>query len=477
VLQVSSERTVTFPEGFVWGAATASYQIEGGIHEGGRGPSIWDEFSHRPGAVHNGDNGDVACDHYHRVEEDLDLMARLGLGSYRLSVAWPRIQPDGKGPANEAGLDFYRRLVDGLCERGITPAVTLYHWDLPQALGDAGGWTARDTAERFAEYAALVGEALADRVELWITLNEPYCSSWVSYAQGRHAPGHRNTAEALSANHHLLLAHGLAVPALRAAGASRVGITLNVAPVEPVSQHPLDLAAAQRLDGNLNRLFLDPIFNGSYPADMMEHYGSVVPGFSVVEDGDLEVISAPLDFLGVNFYEPFVVCDPERVDAARALGFSVGTPESSLYADDVRAVRVGNPDADRTLMGWEVHPEGLTELLTSLKRDYTDLPMYITENGAAFPDYAAPDGQVRDPERIAYLDGHLRALHDAISAGVDVRGYYTWSLLDNFEWAFGYAKRFGIVYVDFPTGTRTPKSSFEWYRRVARTNSVGVLPA
>jgi beta-glucosidase len=472
VLEVSDEQAVTFPEGFVWGAATASYQIEGGVHDGGRGPSIWDEFSHRPGAVHNGDNGDVACDHYHRVEEDLDLMACLGLSSYRLSVAWPRIQPDGRGPANQPGLDFYRRLVDGLQERGITPAVTLYHWDLPQALGDAGGWTVRDTAKRFADYVGIVAEALADQVGWWITLNEPFCSSWVSYAQGRHAPGHQDRSEALRATHHLLLAHGLAVPVLRAAGASQVGITLNVAPVEPASQHPLDVAAAQRFDGNLNRLFLDPIFKGAYPPDMILHYATAIPGWSVVADGDLDLVSAPLDFLGVNFYQPFVVCDPARTDAAQAAGFAVATPEASVYGDDVRAVEVNEPDAERTLMGWEVHPEGLTTLLTSLKCDYTDLPIYVTENGAAYPDYAAPDGQVRDPERIAYLGSHLRALHDAISAGVDVRGYFAWSLMDNFEWAYGYSMRFGLIYVDFPTGTRIPKSSFEWYRNVISANEI-----
>jgi beta-glucosidase len=468
----ASTPVLSFPDGFLWGTSTASYQIEGAVDVDGRGPSIWDTFSHSPGATHNGDTGDVACDHYYRLESDLDLLSELGAGAYRFSVAWPRIQPSGKGPANQTGLDFYRRLVDGLRHRGIVPVLTLYHWDLPEPLEDAGGWTVRDTAERFAEYGAIVAEALGDRVGLWITLNEPWCSAWQGYGSGSHAPGRRDIGAAVAANHHLLLGHGLGVNAIRSAvHGAQVGLSLNVAPIRAASDHPDDLAAARRVDGNQNRLFTEPLFRGRYPEDMVEHYAPHQPGFSVVADGDLEVISRPIDFLGVNFYFPQLVAATDRVAEANVAGFGV-TPVHNNVAEDLGAVGVFRPEADRTAMNWEIDPRGLVELLVGLHESYGPIPMYITENGAAFPDYVGPDGAVHDADRIAYLDGHLRAAHDTVTAGVDLRGYFLWSLLDNFEWAHGYHKRFGLTWIDFPTGTRLPKDSFAWYHKVVATNAL-----
>ncbi|HLI02551.1 MAG TPA: GH1 family beta-glucosidase [Acidimicrobiales bacterium] len=467
---------LAFPPGFLWGTATASYQIEGAVDADGRGPSIWDTFSHTPGATHNGDTGDVACDHYHRLDGDLDLIASLGGGGYRFSLAWPRIQPDGKGPANQAGLDFYKRLVDGLRERGITPALTLYHWDLPQALQDAGGWVGRDTAERFAELASIVAGALGDRVGLWITLNEPWCSAWLGHGNGVHAPGHRDIGEAAAASHHLLLGHGLAVDAVRAAvpGAT-VGVTLNVTSVRPASDHDDDVAAARLVDGNQNRIWTEPIFLGRYPEDMLRHYEGKQPGFSVVADGDLEVISRPIDFLGVNYYFPSIVAAPGRLDAARAAGYIVPAGQSPVNVD-LGAVSVTRTDQPTTAMGWEIDPSGLVELLTGLHERFGPVAMYITENGIACNDYIGPDGAVHDRDRIAYLDAHLRAVHQAIAAGVDVRGYFAWSLMDNFEWAYGYHKRFGLTWVDYPTGNRLPKDSFRWLRGVAAANGLAAEP-
>ena len=459
-----------FPDGFVWGTATASYQIEGATDADGRGPSIWDTFSHTPGKVWNGDSGDIACDHYHRLDEDLDLMASLGVNSYRFSVAWPRVQPDGKGPANQAGLDFYRRVVDGLRARDIEPTLTLYHWDLPQALEDLGGWCDRDTADRFAEYVDLVAGALGDSVERWITLNEPWCSAWLGYGSGVHAPGLHDIGKAVAATHHLLLAHGKSVPVLRSVVPdAQVGITLNLGVSRPGTDHELDVEAAFRADGNLNRIFLDPIFHGSYPADMLEHYAATTPGFSVVRDGDLETIAQPLDFLGVNYYFPGTIMDATRASEARVAGY--GVPVGEQFPD-LRVLSLETPGTDTTSMGWEVDASGLTELLVRVKRDYTELPIFITENGAAFDDYVDPNGHVIDHDRVSYLREHIGAVHDAIRADVNVHGYFVWSLLDNFEWAYGYSKRFGIVWVDFPTGTRLPKASFDWYGVVARTNTL-----
>ena len=463
-----------FPEGFTWGAATAAYQIEGAVHRDGRGVSIWDVFSHKPGAVRNGDTGDTACSHYDRLEEDLDLMAQLGLRSYRFSVSWPRIQPDGAGPVNPAGLDFYRRLVDGLAERGIAAVATLYHWDLPQPLEDAGGWTARDTAVRFADYAAVVGEALSGRVDRWITLNEPWCSAWLGYGRGLHAPGRRDVSAALSSTHHLLLGHGLAVAALRANDAAPIGITLNLTTAIAASDHPDDIAAARRVDGQSNRLYLDAVLRGSYPADMVEHY-SPFGAFEVALDGDAEVISTPIDFLGVNFYTSMVVADQGRLDAARQQGFDIGRIESDPVLDDLRAPHVRRPNLKRTAMGWEEDPAAFAGMLVRLHEEYQAPPIYVTENGAACDDYVDPDGAILDGARISYLRSHLTALREAIGKGVDVRGYFAWSLMDNFEWSFGYSRRFGLVWVDYPSGLRIPKASFSWYRSVIESNGASIV--
>jgi beta-glucosidase len=469
----SAIQPVHFPPGFVWGTATAAYQIEGSVDADGRGPSIWDTFSHAPGRTHNGDTGDVACDHYRRLDDDLDLIARLGVGAYRFSVAWPRIQPDGKGPAVQAGLDFYRRLVDGLRTRDVTPVATLYHWDLPQALEDAGGWTERETSSRFAEYAALAAAALGDQVGQWITLNEPWCSAWAGYGKGRHAPGRRDVTAAVAATHHLLLGHGLAVEALRAESRVPVGITLNLAPTRSASADPADVSAAARADGNLNRLFLDPVFRGHYPPDMIEQYPDLCPGSALVAEADAAVIQVPLDFLGVNYYSPHLIADPARLDEARAAGYLVRAHTPDPVDDDLSVAAVGRPDVARTGMDWEIEPGALTELLRWVHEQYAPGPIYVTENGAAFCDYVAPDGAVRDPERIAYLDGHVRAVHDAIAAGVGVQGYFLWSLMDNFEWGYGYAKRFGITWIDYVTGQRIPKASFHWYHQVIDANGIG----
>jgi beta-glucosidase len=450
----------SFPDGFTWGVATASYQIEGAVTEDGRSPSIWDTFSHTPGAVSDGDTGDVADDHYHRYREDVDLMASLGVGAYRFSLAWPRLQPDGRGELNAKGVDFYARLADALRERGIEPCATLYHWDLPQVLQDAGGWPTRDTALRFADYAARVHDRLHDRIGWWITLNEPFCSSLLGYAAGVHAPGIRDDGAAVRAVHHLLLGHGLATAALREhASASRLGITVNLSPIDPAGAEDAD--AARRIDGLANRIFLDPLLTGRYPADVVDDLAGV-SDFSHVHDGDERQIAAPLDFLGVNYYFRDVVRGGGR------------GPDPSPWAGsrDVEFVKRGYPTTE---MGWEIDPDGLYDILVRLRRDYPGLPpIYVTENGAAFPDAEGLDGDVPDPDRIAFLDAHLRAAHRAIADGVDLRGYFLWSLMDNFEWAYGYSKRFGIVYVDYRTQRRTPKHSARWYAAVIGRNG---LPA
>ncbi|WBB66224.1 GH1 family beta-glucosidase [Micromonospora sp. WMMD812] len=455
-----------FPENFLWGAATAAYQIEGAARDDGRGTSIWDTFSRTPGKVHQGHTGDVACDHYHRYAEDVALMAELGLGAYRFSVAWPRVQPDGTGPVNPRGLDFYDRLVDALLDRGIDPIVTLYHWDLPQALGDRGGWTNRATAEHFATYATAVYGRLGDRVSVWTTLNEPWCSAYLGYGSGVHAPGEQDPAAAFAAVHHLLLGHGLAARALRAAGARTVGITLNPADVRPADESSAADAAAVRLvDGLHNRIFLGPLLAGGYPEDVLEHVSRLVePTF--LRDGDEKQIAAPIDLLGINYYQPTYVAG--RPDGAGGGGAYPGTDG---------AVEFLPPVGPLTEMGWMVEPAGLTRLLERIAADYPGVPLLITENGAAYPDKPgteSPGGpiQVADSDRIAYLDGHLRAAHEAISRGVDLRGYLVWSLLDNFEWAEGYRKRFGIVHVDYLTQRRTPKSSARWYQEVISRNGL-----
>jgi beta-glucosidase len=434
-----------FPAHFRFGVAMAAYQVEGAVDEDGRGPSIWDAFCRRPGAVACGDTGDVACDHYHRWREDLDLMASLGVESYRFSIAWPRVQPDGRGALNRAGVDFYRRLAEGLRERGIEAVATLYHWDLPQAREAAGGWPARDTAERFADYAALMASELGELVDGWITHNEPWVSAFLGHAEGVKAPGIRDWPTALRAAHHMLLSHGLAVRAVRAGTPGvPVGITLNLAPVRVASASAADRAAAGRMDGHLNRWFLDPVLCGRYPEDMLEHYARRYGPLDAIRAGDAEAIAAPLDFLGVNYYSPQRV----RAEPAR---------------QPLELAHVA-PPPPTTAMGWEVDPDGLHELLVRVRRDYGDFPIYITENGAAFDDGPVVNGTVEDPARVQFLRRHLEALTRAVADGVDVRRYFAWSMLDNFEWEHGYAKRFGLVYVDYSTQRRVPKRSGLWYR-------------
>ncbi|MEG3634196.1 GH1 family beta-glucosidase [Micromonospora palythoicola] len=451
-----------FPDNFLWGAATAAYQIEGAVRDDGRGPSIWDTFSRTPGKVHAGHTGDVACDHYHRYADDVALMAELGLQAYRFSVSWPRIQPDGSGPVNPRGLDFYDRLTDALLGRGIDPIVTLYHWDLPQTLQDRGGWTSRDTAEHFATYASAVYARLGDRVGTWTTLNEPWCSAYLGYGNGVHAPGVQDPGAAFSAVHHLLLAHGLATQALRAGGAGRIGVTLNPADVCPADPNSAaDAAAARLVDGLHNRIFLDPLLVGGYPDDVREHVARFVePTF--VRDEDEKIIAAPIDLLGINYYAPTYVAG--RPDGAGGGGAYPGTEGRVQFLAPVGPL---------TDMGWMIEPAGLTRLLERIATDYPAVPLLITENGAAFPDKTAdPTTPLQDADRVAYLDGHLRAAHEAIARGVDLRGYLVWSLLDNFEWAEGYRKRFGIVHVDYLTQRRTPKSSARWYQEVISRNGL-----
>jgi beta-glucosidase len=457
-----------FPPEFLWGCATSAYQIEGAVAEDGRGPSIWDTFSHLPDRVHNQDHGDRAADHYHRYDEDVRLMAELGLRVYRFSVAWPRVQPRGRGPANQRGLDFYRRLVDRLLDAGIEPWLTLYHWDLPQALEDDGGWPERDTAERFADYAQVVYGALGDRVRYWTTLNEPFCASLLGYGSGRHAPGRRDGAAAIRAAHHLLLGHGMAVRAMRAmAPDNQLGVTLNLYPVRPFSASADDAEAARRVDGIQNRLFVDPILLGSYPADVLADL-EPVSGLGHLRQGDEALIAAPIDVLGINYYQPHVV-------SALPPGIG-GDPDFEAQFPGLSGVRVVQQDGPRTANGWSVDAGGLLEVLTWLQRSYPPVPLVVTENGAAFDDYANPEGEVHDPERIGFLEGHFRAAHAALAQGVDLRGYFVWSLLDNFEWAEGYSKRFGLVYVDFPTQRRVLKDSAHWYREVIARGGLGGRP-
>jgi beta-glucosidase len=434
----------SFPTGFLFGTSTSSYQIEGAASEGGRGPSIWDTFSHTPGKVYRGDTGDIACDHYHRMDADLDLLAWLGCTTYRFSIAWPRVMPSGQGPVNAEGLDFYKRLLDGLRQRGILPMATVYHWDLPQALQDQGGWVSRDTVKRFADYAAVLAAELGDRVALWVTLNEPWVSAFAGHLQGRHAPGLTDLTSALRAAHHLLLAHGHACQALRAGrGTGQVGISLNLSDVIPASDEPADPAAAQRIHSHENRWFLDPLFRGQYPEGLLSWYESRAD-VSFGGEEDLAQIRQPLDYLGINFY------DCKRIAA---------DPGDPLHG--ARRVR---PPGPVTHAGLAIEPAGLARVLWRVHDSYGPLPLYITENGACFNDYPDPEGRVNDYERAEYLAGYFDAAAEAIRQGVDLRGYYVWSLLDNFEWAQGYSQRFGLVYVDYRTQDRIPKTSAHWYR-------------
>jgi beta-glucosidase len=460
-----------FPAGFLWGVATAAYQIEGAVAEGGRTPSIWDTFARRPGAVANGDTGDVTADHYHRFPEDVALMDGLGVGAYRFSVSWPRVVPGGRGAPDPRGLGFYSRLVDSLLERGIRPVLTLYHWDLPQELEDAGGWPARDTAHRFAEYAAAVAAALGDRVDLWTTLNEPWCSAFLGYGSGVHAPGRTEPAAALAAAHHLLLGHGLAAQALRAhlPATAQLSITLNVHAVRAARETEADLDAVRRVDGLSNRLFLDPLLRGRYPADVVEDTRGITD-WGFVRDGDEAVIAAPLDLLGVNYYTPTLVT---AWDGAGARELADGhRPGRGTAWPGCDGVEFPAQDGPQTSMGWSIDARGLRDVLLRLHEEHPGLPLVVTENGAAFEDRVDAAGEVRDGARVRYLHEHLVALHDAIGAGASVRGYFLWSLLDNFEWAHGYTKRFGIVYVDYTTQERIVKESGRWYRRVVTSNEL-----
>ncbi|BDH06756.1 GH1 family beta-glucosidase [Streptomyces seoulensis] len=432
------------PSDFRWGTATSAYQIEGAVAEDGRSPSIWDTFSHTPGKIDGDDNGDTACDHYHRWRDDLGLMRRLGVDMYRLSVAWPRVMPGGDGPVNAKGLAFYDELTDALLEAGITPSVTLYHWDLPQVLQDRGGWPERETAEHFAAYASAVAERLGDRVTHWATLNEPLCSAWIGHLEGKMAPGWTDLTAAVRASYHLLLGHGLATQAIRAAAPdAEIGIVTNLSTVHAATDSPEDMAAAHRQDGHVNRWWLDPVHGRGFPADMVEVYGVELPE----KPGDLETIATPLDWLGLNYYMPAHVADDPKGPAP--------------FTRSVR--REGVP---RTGMDWEIDASGIETLLLRLTEEYGARKLYVTENGSSFPDLVGPDGTVDDPERRDYLETHLAACASAARKGAPLAGYFAWSLLDNFEWAYGYAKRFGLFHVDYATQARTMKASGRRYAEI-----------
>ena len=442
-----------FPPSFVWGSATSAYQIEGSPTADGAGPSIWQRFAHTPGNTSNGDTGDVACDHYRRFESDVALMKELGMQSYRFSIAWGRVLPQGTGPLNEKGMDFYERLVDCLLAHGIAPMATLYHWDLPEALDNRGGWLNPDIAQWFADYASLVFRRLDDRVKLWCTLNEPWVVTDGGYLHGTLAPGHRNLYEAPIATHHLMRAHGAAVQAYRAIGRHQIGLVVNIEPKHSASNSPLDLAATRRADAYMNRQYLDAAFLGRYPQEMGDIFGDAWPQWP---QADMELIRQPIDFLGLNYYTR-----------------SVNRHDENAWP--VKATAVRQPHATITETGWEVYPQGLTETLLWLKNRYGDLPLYVTENGSAFYDPPVAEGdRLDDPLRVAYLRKHLRALHDAIAQGVNLRGYYAWSLLDNLEWSHGFSKRFGLVHVNLQTQQRTPKASAKFYSRVIASHG-GVL--
>ena len=446
------EKFLKFPDNFLWGTATSSYQIEGAYNEEGKGESIWDHFSHIPGRIYGEETGDVACDHYHRYREDVENMKNLGLKAYRFSISWPRVIPQGKGKINKTGLDFYDRLVDELLKARIEPFVTLYHWDLPQALQEEGGWRNRDIVGYFADYTALVAHRLKDRVHHWITHNEPWVTSFLGHAFGTHAPGIMDISWALQVSHHLLLSHGRAQEVLKDLGDEnvQVGITLNLHPVYPTSQREEDIKAAKRCDGYINRWFLDPVFKGAYPPDMLEYYQDKIPQ---IFPGDMSIISRKVDFLGVNYYSRWIVKDDPK---ERILELSFSKPQDAEYTD----------------MGWEIYPRGIYEILKRVHDDYSPQIIYITENGAAFPDKLNEEGKIKDDRRINYLKEHLFFAHKAIEEEVRLKGYFVWSLMDNFEWTWGYSKRFGLIYVDYPTQKRIFKESAYWYKEVIKNNSI-----
>ena len=453
---LAARAAAELPADFVWGAATSAYQIEGAVAADGRRPCIWDSFAATPGKTWGGESGDPACDHYHRYADDVRLMAQLGLGAYRFSVAWPRVVPTGRGPVNAAGLDFYDRLVDELLAAGIDPWPTLYHWDLPQDLQDQGGWSERDTAYRFAEYAKLVADALGDRVRHWSTLNEPWCSAFEGHMSGRHAPGIQCPVTAVRTVHHLLLAHGLGTAALRSSGAMDVGITLNLIPAEPADDSPGAHDAARLVDGQQIRVFLDPLLRGRYPDDVVSDFARAGARLPIVGD-DARIIAAPIDWIGVNYYAPHIV----------APGRAPGLGSPFIPGDAV--AHVGTTE-DVTALGWPVRPHSFAALLRRLHRDYPGVPMYVHENGAAFHDAVSMDGTIDDPDRRGYIARHIDVVRAAVRDGVDVRGYFAWSLMDNFEWAEGYRMRFGIVHIDFATQRRTLKSSARWYSNLMQAH-------
>ncbi len=437
-----------FPAGFVWGAATSAYQIEGSPLADGAGESIWHRFAHTPGKTFENHHGDVACDHYRRFADDVRLMQDLGLGAYRFSISWSRVLPSGTGKTNRAGLDFYNRLVDTLLEHGIQPTATLYHWDLPQAIEDRGGWANADSVKWFAEYAELMYRELDDRIKLWATFNEPWVTVDQGYVEGRHAPGRRDWAEAAAVAKNLLKSHGAAVAAYRAVGKHKIGLVVNLIPIHAASDTTADLEAASRADAYLNRQFLDPVLLGKIRPELPEMFGSAWPEWTAKE---LQQVHAPIDFVGINYYLRWIVSDDD----------SAGPPRARIITP---------PNCRLTATDWEIYPAGLLEILQTVKSRYGDLPLYITENGAAFDDVLLPNGNLDDRPRIEYLHDHLQAVGQAIDSGVNVRGYFAWSLLDNFEWQAGYSKRFGIVYVDFETQRRVPKSSAQFYSDVIRSN-------
>lgn len=448
--------SLAFPKGFLWGTATAAYQIEGAWAEAGKGESVWDRFTHTPGKIEDASHGDVACDHYHRWRDDVALMKTLGHNAYRFSTAWPRVLPTGRGQVNQTGLDFYSRLVDELLKAGITPVVTLNHWDLPQALFQAGGWPVRATAEAFVEYADHVTRILGDRVKHWITHNEPWCVSFLSYQVGEHAPGFKDDwRNALAASHHLLLSHGWAVPVIRRnSPGAEAGITLNLMPVTFASPSAADYHAGRRFDGYFNRWFLDPLHGRGYPADMVAEYSAAGHwDGALVQAGDLDVIATQTDFLGVNYYNRHLARDEQAPDNA---------PQVEFLA----------PRSEWTDMGWEIYPDGLYQLLCRLHFDYQPAKLYITESGVSYGDGPDVHGRIADARRIRYLHDHFAAAHRALQAGVPLRGYFVWSLMDNFEWARGYTQRFGLVYVDYATQRRLPKDSAYWYRDVIAANAL-----
>ncbi|HET8657674.1 MAG TPA: GH1 family beta-glucosidase [Micromonosporaceae bacterium] len=447
-----------FPDGFLWGAATSAYQVEGAVATDGRGESIWDRFARTPGAVDGGDTGDMACDHYRRWRADLALLSELRLNAYRFSIAWPRLFPTGQGPVHRPGLDHYDRLVDELLRRGVTPLVTLYHWDLPQALQDRGGWRCREVVDRFADYADACFAAYGDRVRLWVTQNEPWIVGVLGHLLGLHAPGERDLRGAVTAMHHLMLGHGRAVQALRARGGGRAGVAFSLFPHVPASDAAADREASTASDGYVNRWFLDPVLTGAYPPDMWDRYERLLGPLEMVHPGDLATISASSDFIGVNFYTDRVV---RAAPGRQPFGWEVVPPAGGAEVTDT---------------GWPVVPHALTELLLRLRADYGDVPVYVTENGAVYLDRPGDDGAVHDTRRIRFLHAHLAAVHRAIQLGAPVRGYFHWSLLDNFEWAMGYRPRFGLVHVDYATQRRTVKDSGRYYAAVAAANAL-VPPA